>query len=51
MGTIIAKIEVTQTVANANGAAVQAVQDWILTNVINKLPATASGVVTYQVLP
>lgn len=51
MGTITIVLTVTQTVAVANGAALQAIQDWIATNVTSKLPVTANIVINYQVVP
>jgi hypothetical protein len=51
MGTIIVNLAATQTVAVANGAALQAIQDWVKTNITDKLPPTANVVITYQVVP
>ncbi|MBU1066968.1 hypothetical protein KKE60_04240 [Patescibacteria group bacterium] len=51
MGTIITSLTVTQTVAVANGAALQATQDWVKANIIDKLPENVNIVISYQVVP
>lgn len=51
MGSITVILTVTQTVAVANGAALQAIQDWIKVNITDKLPATASVIIDYRVIP
>lgn len=51
MGSIIVTLTVTQTVAVANGAALQVIQDWIKVNITDKLPPTANVLINYQVTP
>jgi hypothetical protein len=51
MGTITVVLTATQTVAVANGAALQTIQDWVKVNILDKLPAAANVVVNYQVIP
>ena len=50
MGSITILLSATQTVTPANGAALQTIQDWVQTHILDALPQTANVTVSYQVV-
>lgn len=51
MAIITARINITQTVNELNAANMDAVFQWVKTNVIDKLPQTATKDIKYEAVP